>query len=97
MRNRKTRHGRPAEIVRLDTHSWGGDLIDRIKAKTSEKEKGIMMLLCIKDIFNISWEDIGSYKNKEIEEIIQPKTKMFENLSKDRLATARQPLRKWRL
>ncbi|KKN20300.1 hypothetical protein LCGC14_0937120 [marine sediment metagenome] len=56
------RSGRQADIAQLTLHGWFGDLIDRIKAKTTEKEKGIMMLDKIENQFNISQMDREAFR-----------------------------------
>lgn len=61
------RSGRQADIAQLTFHGWFGDLMDRIKAKTTEKEKGIMMLDKIENQFNISEVDRKSFR-KELKE-----------------------------
>ncbi len=50
----KTRAGSPAEVVKLDVHDWYGKLLQRTKAKTTEKDKGVMMIDRIIDIFSLS-------------------------------------------
>lgn len=73
MRSKKNkfRNGRVAEIVRLDVHGWTGNLIHRIKGKTTEKEKGVAMVDKIEDLFNLSREDKdyirGKIREKDIE------------------------------
>ena len=58
MSKKKTnRSGRHADIAQLTLHGWFGDLIDRIKAKTTEKDKGMMMLEKIENQFSISESD----------------------------------------
>lgn len=61
-----SRH-KPAEIVRVDIHSWAGQLIDRMKAKTTEKNKGALIINRLKDVFGISEKDIREAIQKENE------------------------------
>ena len=68
MRKKKfNRSGRQADIAQLTFHGWFGDLMDRIKAKTTEKEKGIMMLDKIENQFDISNLDREDFR-KEMKE-----------------------------
>ncbi len=53
---KRTRHGSPADIARLDFHDWHGNLIDRTKAKVSEKDKGAMLVEKITNSFGITLE-----------------------------------------
>lgn len=68
MKKRKfNRSGRQADVAQLTFHGWFGDLMDRIKAKTTEKEKGIMMLDKIESHFNINDFDREKFR-KEMRE-----------------------------
>ena len=68
MKKKKTnRSGRQADVAQLTFHGWFGDLIDRIKAKTTEKEKGMMMLEKIENQFGISESDKVIFR-KEMQE-----------------------------
>lgn len=74
----RTRFGTPAEIVRFDIHAWDGRLIDRIKAKTTEKSKGIAMIDRAKQVFGITDNDISdTHRNRIIEEVEEHK-KLFD-------------------
>lgn len=55
-RKPKSRYGTPADIARLDFHNWFGQLHDRMKAKTTEKDKGVLMIEKIQHYFGISME-----------------------------------------
>jgi len=72
MRKRKkfNRNGRVAEIMRLDAHDFWGNLIDRQKAKTTEKNKGMAMIENIENRFGITPMDKETYRKimKEKEE-----------------------------
>ena len=57
MRHKPKRQGLPSEIVKLDIHSWTGKILSRTKSKTTEKEKGVLMISQIMDYFNISMDD----------------------------------------
>jgi len=96
-KNKKTRHGSPALMARLDFHGWDGRLVNRIKAKTTEKSKGIMMVENIEDKFNITRDDIEKYREESMNEMREEmlKPRVFENLSKDRIENLHKPLRKW--
>lgn len=63
----RQRSGVPADIARLDFHDWGGQLIDRIKGKVTQKEKGHEMLEKIQNNFGISQLEREEYKKKMLE------------------------------
>ncbi len=46
--------GSSGDIATLNFHSWAGDLQDRVRAKTTEKDKGVMMMDRIKDRFGLT-------------------------------------------
>lgn len=60
--------GRPADIARLDFHDWNGEILDRIRAKVTEKKIGVLMIDKIKDNFGITDIDIRYYHNEEMKE-----------------------------
>jgi len=68
----KSRYGTPSDIARLDFHNWFGQLQDRIKAKTTEKDKGISMIQKIYDYFGISEEFCRKRMRELNEEAMQP-------------------------
>jgi hypothetical protein len=76
MDNNKRRFGQPADIARLDFHDWGGRIIDRTKAKTGEKVKGVLMIEKIKDRFGLDDEYI---RNVNLDEIQEEKRLLFEH------------------
>ncbi len=88
-KNKKTRQGIPAEIARLDFHSWDGRLVDRIKGKVTEKFKGIQMVENIENRFGITKQDIDRYSEESIremrEELDKNKPVVFTNLSRDKI------------
>ncbi len=71
------RSGRQADIAQLTLHGWFGDLIDRIKGKTTEKEIGMVMLDKIENQFSISQMDRENFrkvmKQREIEDFEEMK------------------------
>lgn len=88
MRKKKfNRSGRQADIAQLTFHGWFGDLMDRIKAKTTEKEKGIMMLDKIENQFNISEVDREDFrkemKEREEKEFDEMREQAKERKNKD--------------
>ena len=54
----KTRVGRPGDISRLDVHDWLGNLIYRIKGKTTEKIIGVAILNTVRDLYALTDEEI---------------------------------------
>lgn len=66
-KSRRQRSGVPADIARLDFHDWWGNLIDRIKGKVTQKNKGLEMLEKIEGSFSISEFDRKEYKRKMME------------------------------
>ena len=64
---KRQRGGRPADICRLDFHDFWGNLIDRIKGKVTEKNKGIEMMTKIEHSFGISGKDREDYEKKMLE------------------------------
>jgi hypothetical protein len=64
---KKTRGGVVADIARLDFHDFWGRLIDRIKGKTTEKDKGLLMVEKIQQNFGISGKDKDAFRAKMIE------------------------------
>lgn len=74
-KNKKTRNGQPADIATLSFHDWYGNKIDKVKGKTTEKNKGIIMLKKIKDQFGIGDLDIRKFEYMELEE----QKKLVEN------------------
>jgi len=74
-KNKKTRNGQPADIVTLTFHDWYGNKIDKVKGKTTEKNKGVVMLKKIRDQFAIDNIDISEFEYAELEE----QKKMFDN------------------
>jgi len=65
---KRARGGTVAEIVRLDFHDFFGRLIDRIKGKTTEKNKGVIMLEKIEQGFGISERDREKFREEMLEE-----------------------------
>ncbi len=63
----KQRQGRPGDIAKLDFHDWGGGFLNRIKAKNTEKKRGMYMISLLMEFFNINIED---YKIIAAEELI---------------------------
>jgi hypothetical protein len=51
------KNGQQAEIGTLTFHSWTGSIIDRIRSKTTEKEKGVVMMDVIEDRFGLTNEE----------------------------------------
>jgi len=74
-KNKKTRNGQPSDIATLTFHDWYGNKVDKVKGKTTEKNKGIIMLKKIKDQFSIDDIDICQFDYMELEE----QKKMFDN------------------
>ncbi len=68
-KNNKTRIGGPADIARLDFHDWCGRLIDRTKGKTTEKDKGLMMMERIENRFGITAEERQRFREEAMKEI----------------------------
>lgn len=64
---KRQRGGRPADICRLDFHDFWGNLIDRLKGKVTEKNKGIEMMNKIEGSFGISEKDRMEYDEKMLE------------------------------
>jgi hypothetical protein len=79
----KSRFGSPGDIARLDIHGWDGRLIDRIKAKSGEKNNGAMLIDKAKNFFGLNNEEVErrlqEIRSKELEE-----QKLFTNLRKDK-------------
>lgn len=86
-----------ADIAKLDFHDFFGRLQDRIKANTTQKPIGVMMMDKLIDRFGLSQEDINKFREelrdkskKEFLEMeawaktrpFQPKYTPFGNLSK---------------
>jgi hypothetical protein len=79
-KNKKSRNGQPADIVKLTVYDWYGDVIHRVKGKSNEKKIGFAILDVVKDLFGINMAEFqsimdGSMKHekkmqesKEIEE-----------------------------
>ena len=63
-RNKFRRSGRVADIAKLDFHDFFGNLFDRTKCKTTEKEKGALMIDKIQNRFNISDFDLDDFRRK---------------------------------
>ena len=61
-KKKNTRQGRVAEISKLDFHDFSGRLIDRTRAKVTERDKGVLMIQNIKDRFNLSDIDIQEFR-----------------------------------
>ena len=81
MNNKKkkfNRSGRMAEIAQLVFHDWFGNLIDRVRSKTTEKEKGLLMMDLIEKRFSISDFD----KEKWRKEMIIREEEDFEEMKK---------------
>ena len=110
-KNKRTRQGIPCEICRLDLHGWNGELINRIKCKVTEKDKGILMILNIQRSFDINLMDITKFKDREIKSIIEPipimpltNNKVSEPnelpkpfKQKEKLSELSKPLRPWKM
>jgi len=68
MKKRKfNRAGSKADIATLTIHGWFGDLIDRIRAKTNEKERGMLMVNKLENYFNINEFDRKIFRQKLLE------------------------------
>ena len=73
--NRKNRVGRVAEIARLDFHDFWGRLIDRVRGKVTEKDKGLAMVERIESRFGLTEMDKIRFRQRMIEmndESLQP-------------------------
>lgn len=92
MNNKKkfNRSGRQSDIAQLTFHGWFGDLIDRIRAKTTEKEKGMMMLEKIENQFSISKPDREIFR-KEMQE---REKKEFAEMEKQAEAMKDKPFKR---
>lgn len=73
-----TRNGQVAEIVQLTFHGWFGNLIDRIKGKTTEKDIGMYMIDRIEDRFGINESDTIKWR----EEMKEKEREDFEDMQK---------------
>lgn len=63
-RRKFTRNGNVADTARLDFHDWFGSIMDRTRAKTSEKHKGLLMIDKIKSRFAINDFDLGMFRKQ---------------------------------
>lgn len=57
-KKRKTRNGRPSDIAKLDVHDWLGNIMHRLRGKTTDKKMGVAILNTVKDIFGLTEQDI---------------------------------------
>ena len=78
MKKKQSRNGNPSDIASLTFHNWFGEIMDRIKCKTTEKDKGIIMLNKIEGYFNIGPLDRQVFREKLREREI----KDFEEMEK---------------
>lgn len=62
-----TRNGKVAEVATLTFHGWFGNLIDRIKAKTTEKDKGMQMVDLIEKRFSLNLGDMEIWRKDNLE------------------------------
>ena len=65
---KNNRPGRPSDKVTFVVHGAFGNLITRIRARTSEKLKGIAIWKLVKETFNFSEEDVKDYERQERKE-----------------------------
>lgn len=72
MNNDKRNFHRAGEIVKVDIHDSRGNLIDRMKAHTTEKHKGALITGRVKTIFGVSEKDILEAENKEMQILAEP-------------------------
>lgn len=72
---------RPAEIVRLDVHAWSGQVIDRIRAKTTEPMK---LLSMIDKIESISTPPLTEERKRSIRaKLIQTEKDDYEDMKRE--------------
>lgn len=90
MNNKKRkfqRSGRIAEISQLTFHDWFGNLIDRVRSKTTEKGKGLLMMDLIEKRFSISDFDKEEWRKemkiKEAQDFEEMKKQTAERKSQD--------------
>lgn len=57
--------GRKAEIVKLQIHSWYGQLLNKVEGKVTEPIIGVMMIDSIKDLFGLSDQDVEVLREME--------------------------------
>lgn len=79
---KKTRfggHGNP-EVIKLDVHQHDGRLINRSKARSNEKEKGVLMKDTVNEFFGLTPEE-----EKRIREKIR--LRYLEDMAPGRIAT----------
>ena len=60
-------HGSP-DIMKIDTHQWDGRLINRVKARRNEKEKGVLIKDTVSEFFSLTPDE-----EKRIRESIRRK------------------------
>ena len=72
---------RPADIWKLDGHDWYGNLISRAKAKSTEKEKIILMIDQLANSGDVKDEDITFVKRSDVR--IEEEKKLFRPFSND--------------
>lgn len=68
---RAENRSRPSQSIRIDIHEWNGQLADRMKAHTTERDKGAFMVNRLKELFNLSDIDIAEITRKENEKLFQ--------------------------
>lgn len=74
----KGRNGKPADIARLDFHGWAGQLQERIKGSTNEKDIGVAMIMRIKDRFNLTESEIREIEKRILyADLYQPKKELL--------------------
>lgn len=69
---------KPADMIRVDIHTWTGQLIDRHKFKTTEKQKAALSILRQIDLCDISYSELEEARNNGIEEEMSNKDKIKE-------------------
>lgn len=82
LRKRKHNDGRVAITVKLDFHDWFGSLIDRNKAKVTEKKQIISMIEKLKDRADITQIDIDDFRRKQHQEDLKEYEGMKEHFNR---------------
>lgn len=59
---------RADRIIRIDVNDFTGKLLERWKASITNKPLGIIMVLKVKELFNLTMNDLNLIINKELEE-----------------------------
>lgn len=80
--SKKWNSNRVADIARLDFHDYFGRMYDRTRAKTTEKDKGILMLQKLEERFNISKDDRDKFLKKLHEEELKEVEEIREQMRK---------------